>query len=127
MASYVGTYINDFGVLFQMARLSVYAVVAEVRQNTREDTDATYLPAVFSAAVSANERNACEIEQGGRILRHARAWFRSDAYLVIPCPWRGDAPEFVQFHQALIDNANVLHVEHVGEHVNAWYSQVFSG
>lgn len=127
MASYVGTYTNDFGKLFQFARLSVYAVVEGGSQSTREDFDQTYLPAAFLDSVSQDERLACEIANGARIIRHARVYFRADAYLHVPCPWRGNEPQFSQFHRALIDNTNVLHVEHIGEHVNAWYSQVFSG
>jgi len=127
MANYVGTYTNDFGVMHQFVRLAVYAVVDGSRQRTRADTDATYLPAVFIAATGQNERNACDLVQGARIIRHVRAWFRSDAYLHIPCPWQGGSAEFGQFHQALIDNPQVLHMEYCGEHVGAWYSQVFSG
>jgi len=127
MADYVGTYTNDFGVLFKLSRVSVYAVVDGVRSATQEDTDLTFLPPVFVNAVTQNFRGACEIASGSRRIRHARAWFRADGYLHIPCLWRGDAPEFNQFHQALIDNPEILRIDYVGERVNAWYTQVFSG
>lgn len=127
MANYVGNYRNDLGVLFQLARVSVYAVVNEVRSATQETTDRTFFPTVLTTALSANGRVACEIVSGTRTIRHARVYFQADGYLHLPCLWPGGAPEFNQFHQELLANPQVLRVEQVGERINPWYTQVFTG
>lgn len=127
MASYVGNYRNDFGVVFRFARVSVYAVVDGVRSRTAEDTDLTFMPPVLQAALSQNERTACNIASGTRTIRHARAYFQADGYLHIPCLWPGGEPQFNQFHQELLANSEILRVEHRGERINPWYTQVYTG
>lgn len=127
MASYVGNYHNDFGVLFRFARVSVYAVVDGVRSSTSEDTDRTFIPPVLQAALSQDERAACDIASGTNTIRHARAYFQADGYFHIPCLWQGGEPQFNQFHQELLANSEILRVEHIGERINAWYTQIFTG
>jgi hypothetical protein len=132
MASYSGGYQLDSGVLVQAVRLTVFAVdlsepiagspFGGTRYNTRPDFDRDYLPKIFLDRVS--NRPCCDVPVN--TIRHARSYYSDTRYLFVPCPYRGDQPDFLALFRELVDNPLIVLVELHGETVGREYTQVFA-
>lgn len=120
MSSFVAPYTNDFGHVFQYARLTSYLVdqIENSRFPTPELLDLAYFPGILKDSLDLFIQG-CDIPVVRP--RHAQFWLSESSFLEIPCPFRPDTDEWRTFYDQLGSNQSALLVLPQGEHLsNFW-------
>lgn len=96
MASYVGDYTNDLGIVYSMVLLDVFLLRSGSREDTSETFDGQYLPPSFLNVVRTNVR-FCSLPSRFTRLRTARLQLGNELEFVVPCPFNSASPDFDSF------------------------------
>jgi hypothetical protein len=122
MSSYVAPYTNDFGRVYEHARITSYLVdqLESSRFPAAEILDLAFFPDILKDAVDAFTQG-CDLPVVKA--RHAQVWLNETSYLEIPCPFRPDTNEWRTFYDQLGSNQSALLVLPQGEHLSNFWTE----
>lgn len=119
MATYRLDYVADCGRTFKAASVTMRRFnEATGFESTQPDYDDRWMPLAFRAELQPG-RPICDLPMTPRA---AIAWIAATQYMVIPLPWPGDRPEFLEAFQQINALSGVVLVTLVGETLTAGYT-----